>query len=171
MTAALITAASLIVVAVIGTIGLFIRQKFKTTNDRRKTLQTNRTRAAQRFRPLMAEIIASDDAIRSRAVRLDRNLANDLDALTSHFASYFSRLNAEPDCKPLADSLVTILDKIKQYAFIEQQQYVALRTTNQQAIKNTSDALDTAWAELRTALTTLTDGLHEHMKILDTPVG
>ena len=164
----------LIVGAIVGSGGTILTQylsnKYQTRTDRNKVLQVKRDEYAARFRPLMRDIISTMDKVQRRAVFLDGGFATDLHAFNPAFEDYSARLKAEPDCEPLVVKLVAMNNAAQHYAFIENHHWTLLTSLEPQAAMKTIDALNVAHQELNDALSDLSKALHEHMKLLDTPV-
>jgi hypothetical protein len=175
-----ITLLTSILLIVLGSVLTIIAQalnnRFLKRSTRDQRLQAKRDEYAARFRPLMADIIATVDFMRSSALRHDGTFTIDFDELLPRFLPYFSRLNAEPDCKSLARKLAVVQMKGGTYGEVEQRYLAyyggptALRMKLDESGLDHLKILGGAWAELDVALTDLEKDLHEHMKLLDTPV-
>lgn len=145
--------------------------RHQTLSTQNQRLQDKRDEQAARFRPLMTAIVATIDTVQRRAVHIDGQFAADLSSLDPDFTSLNARLKAEPDCELLVIKLVNLHNVAKRYGLVEQHHYALLISLEPQAAMKTIDPLNTAAQELIDAMNVLSHALHEHMKLLDTPVG
>ena len=160
--------------AVFGVLGTIVTQalnnRLQVSNAHKQRLQAKRDEYAARFRPLLTDIIATLDKVQRRAVFMNGDFAKDLTTYNDAFESYSARLKAEPDCEPLMMHLIAVHNAAKQYGFTENHHWTLLTSLEPQAALKTIDALNKAHQDLNDAVSEMSKALHDHMKLLDTPV-
>jgi hypothetical protein len=165
-----ITAVSIIVVAILGLVGLVLRQRYTTTNARRKTLQAVRNGEAARFRPIATELIGTVGDIRRSMRKRDGSFAADNRALDAVLDAYAARLRAEPDCALIIGKLEDAQTRARVYGWIDHDHLTLLTSFEPQAALKTQKPLDDAYKELVTAVADLEAALDARLTLLATPV-